>query len=284
MSEPEPATAPTNPRGRSAASWGLSFLWGVNVCLLVGSVVWIAIDPVVARHLAYEQDRLALRSRVELIDLGQVKPQVDPVATDSARARALSIITWLAIGCVAAVGLALVFGPQRHRRLRSWIAFTTLVAVWLGLAVAWRDVAWAGQRYRLSREAASLEPIAAALRERWPQSDGSDVPGLGPFMAYPPGQAKMLMLLHQVRPEGSSNAISAIERSDAGGLRFELADGDAGAWLEWHPAGESPASFRGGLEGAYELVRASDLGDGWYLARYRVPAVGEGTAAPSPAP
>ena len=265
-------TASASSRGRSAASWALSFLWALNICLLVGSVIWIAIDPVVARHLAYEQDQLALRSRVKLIDLGHVKPQVDPVATDSAHARALTVIAWLAIASVAAVGLALVFGPQRHRRLRSWIAFTTLVAMWLGLAVAWRDVAWAGQRYRLSREAASLEPIAAALRERWPLNDGNDVPGLGPFMAYPPGRAKMLMLLHQVRPEGSSNAISAIERSDAGGLRFELADGDAGAWLEWHPAGEKPASFLGGLEGAYELVRASDLGGGWYLARYRAPA------------
>jgi hypothetical protein len=270
--EAEQSSKPVTTRRWLSASLGFSLLWSLNVLLLIGSVIWIAIDPVVARHLAYEQDQLALRSRVELIDLGQVKPQVDPVATDSAHARALSIIAWLAAGCVAAVGLALVFGPQRHRRLRSWIAFTTLAAVWLGLAVAWRDVAWAGQRYRLSREAASLEPIAAALRERWPLNDGSDVPGLGPFMAYPPGQAKMLMLLHQVRPEGSSNAISAIERSNAGGLRFELADGDAGAWLEWHPAGEKPASFLGGLEGAYELVRASDLGDGWFLARYSVPA------------
>jgi hypothetical protein len=25
----------------------------------------------------------------------------------------------------------------------------------------------------------------------------------------------------------------------------------------------------GGLEGAYELVRFSELGDGWYLVRYR---------------
>lgn len=273
-------TATPISRVRSTASWGVSLLWALNVALLVGSVAWIAGDPVVARHLAFEQDRLAQQHRIELIDLGHANAQADPVATDSGHARALTAIAWLAVFSVATVGIALLFGPQRHRRLRSWIAFTTLVAVWLGLAVAWRDVAWAGQRYRLGREAASLEPIAAALRERWPLNDGSDVPGLGPFMAYPPGQAKMLMLLHQVRPEGSSNAISAIERSDAGGLRFELADGDAGAWLEWHPAGEKPASFLGGLEGAYELVRASDLGDGWYLARYRVPGSGTSTAAP----
>ena len=87
-----------------------------------------------------------------------------------------------------------------------------------------------------------------------------------------------------LRPVGSSNAISAIERSDAGGLRFELADGDAGAWLEWHPAGEAPASFVGGLQGAYELVRASDLADGWFLARYRVPGSSQGTPSPNAAP
>jgi hypothetical protein len=253
------------------ASWGLSFLWALNVVLLIGSAAWIAADPVVARHLAFEQDRLAQQNRIELLDLGHVNTQADPVATDSGHARALTVIAWLALFSVAAVGLALIFGPRRHRRLRSWLAFTALVAVWLGLAVAWRDVAWAGQRFRLGRQVSAVEPLAAALRERWPQSDGSDVPGLGPFMAYPPGAPRMLMLLHQVRPEGSSNAISAIERSDAGGLRFELADGDAGAWLEWHPPGEAPASFFGGLQGEYDLVRASDLGEGWFLARYRVP-------------
>ena len=270
MSAAEPiVTKPVH--GRSAASWALSLLWGLNVLLLVGSIAWIVVDPVVARHLAFEQDRLATQSRIELIDLGHAKTRVDPVATDSTHARALTVIAWLAVVCLTAVGLALIVGPRRHRRLRSWLAFTALAAIWLGLAVSWRDVAWAGQRFRLSREAASLEPLAAALRERWPERDGSDVPGLGPFMAYPPGAPRMLMLLHQVRPEGSSNAISAIERSDAGGLRFELADGDAGAWLEWHPPGEAPASFLGGLQGEYDLVRASDLGEGWFLARYRVP-------------
>ena len=274
MTEPDQSASTATPRGRSAASWGFSFLWTLNVLLLVGSIVWIAVDPVVARHLAYEQDQLALRNRIELIDLGHARTPAPPVAIDSHHARALKFIAMAAVVGIVAVGGALLYGPARHRRLRSWLAFTALVAIWLGLAVAWRDVAWAGQRFRLSREAAALEPIAAALRERWPLNDGSDVPGLGPFMAYPPGRAKMLMLLHQVRPEGSSNAISAIERSEAGGLRFELADGDAGAWLEWHPPGEKPASFLGGLEGSYELVRASDLGDGWFLARYRVPATG----------
>lgn len=278
MSEPEQVTAATTPRVRSTASWGLSLLWALNVLLFLGSVAWIAADPVVARHLAFEQDRLAVANRVVLHDLGHASVGADPVATDSSHARALKVIAAVAIVSVATVGLALVFGPQRHRRLRAWLAFTALVAVWLGLAVAWRDVAWAGQRFRLGRQVAAVEPLAAALRERWPQSDGSDVPGLGPFMAYPPGAPRMLMLLHQVRPPGSSNAISAVERSDAGGLRFELADGDAGAWLEWHPPGEAPASFVGGLQGAYELVRASELGDGWFLARYRVP--GAGTLTP----
>jgi hypothetical protein len=261
---------PDAPR-RSTASWGLSLLWALNVVLLLGSIAWIAVDPVVARHLAFEQDRLALRNRIELVDLGHARRSVEPVAADSNHARALTIIAFLAVACVAAVGLALVFGPSRHRRLRSWLAFTALIAVWLGLAVSWREVAWAGQRFRLGRQVAAVEPLAAALRERWPQADGSDVPGLGPFMAYPPGAPRMLMLLHQMRPPGSSNAISAVERSDAGGLRFELADGDAGAWLEWHPPGEAPASFVGGLQGEYELVRASELGDGWFLARYRTP-------------
>ncbi|WP_428306800.1 hypothetical protein [Lacipirellula sp.] len=274
MTEPEQLVAAEPARRRSLASVGFSLLWAVNVALFVGAVAWIAYDPVVARHLAYEQDRLATTHSVVLHDLGHASVPAEPVATDSPHARALTIIVVLAAAGVVAVGLALLFGPQRHRRLRSWLAYTALVAAWLGLAVSWRDVAWTGQRYRLGREVAAIEPIAAALRERWPKADGHEIPGLGPYMAYPPAGPRMLMLLHQVRAAGASNSISAIERSDAGGLRFELADGDAGAWLEWHPAGEQPASFTGGLQGSYELVRSSNLGDGWFLARYRVPAAG----------
>jgi hypothetical protein len=68
---------------------------------------------------------------------------------------------------------------------------------------------------------------------------------------------------------------SAIERSEAGGLRFELAGPEGGAWVEWHPAGERPASFVGGLETRYELARSADLGEGWFVARYRARGAGE---------
>lgn len=250
-------------------SLGLSLLWGLNLCLLLGSVFWIALDPIVSRHIAFEENRLAIAEAMGRTSLAE------PIAQESGRSRALAAIGLLAVGGAAALALSLVFGARQHRQLRSWLAFTALIAGWLGLAVAWRDVAWAGQRWRISQQVAGVEPLAAALRAEWPRDDGSRVPGLGPYMAYPPGNPRMLLLLHQVRPKGSSNTISAVERSDAGGLRFELADGDAGAWLEWHPAGQRPASFVGGLEGAYELVRFSKLGDGWYLVRYRPTADGK---------
>lgn len=251
------------------ADAGLTLLWAANIALLLGGVAWIAIDPVVSRHIAFEENRLAIAEA-----MGRTSA-AEPISQESAHARALTIIALSALVAVAAMGLSLLLGPRQHRQLRSWLAFTALVAAWLGLAVAWRDVAWAGQRWRISQQVAGVEPLAAALRAEWPRDDGSRVPGLGPYMAYPPGNPRMLLLLHQVRPKGSSNTISAVERSDAGGLRFELADGDAGAWLEWHPAGQRPASFVGGLEGAYELVRSSELGDGWYLVRYRPTADGK---------
>ena len=67
-------------------------LWAFNVALLLGSVVWIAADPVVARHLAFEQDRLALANRIVLHDLGHASVGADPVATESSHARALTVI------------------------------------------------------------------------------------------------------------------------------------------------------------------------------------------------
>ncbi len=80
----------------------------------------------------------------------------------------------------------------------------------------------------------------------------------------------MLLLITPWRPTDNMQT-PAIERSDAGGLRFELVRRGSSAWLEWHPAGEQPASFTGGLEIPYDLTRASPLGNGWYLTTYRTP-------------
>jgi hypothetical protein len=173
------------------------------------------------------------------------------------------------LGSLLAIAAALFFGPHQHRRTRSWLAFTALIALWLTLVIGWRDVAWAGQRWRIGRQVAALEPVAAQLRKSWPDNDGQ-LPLLGPFMAYTPPDPQSLLLLKRTPLPNSKVTFTTIERSPAGGLRFEFADDETGAWLEWHPPSEAPASFTSDLETRYELVRSSPLGDGWYLTRYAV--------------
>ncbi|HYO23955.1 MAG TPA: hypothetical protein VEQ85_03315, partial [Lacipirellulaceae bacterium] len=65
--------------------------------------------------------------------------------------------------------------------------------------------------------------------------------------------------------------VAAIERSLAGGQRFELEGVERGAWLEWHPAGEGPTSFVGGLGTPRGLTRTKALGNGWFISRYDSP-------------
>jgi hypothetical protein len=154
-------------------------------------------------------------------------------------------------------------GAETHRRLRSWFAFTMLVAAWLTLLVGWRELAWQGQRMRLWSDLNEFKTIATKLQADWPAADGKQE-GLGTFMAYPQGKPRMLMMLNS----DTSPSVSAVERAD-GALAFEFAGDSDGTWLEWHPPGSAPRNFTGGLEGEYDLRRVSPLGDGWYLVRYR---------------
>jgi gas vesicle protein len=47
------------------------------------------------------------------------------------------------VGLGGAIGVfaGLFLGPRSHRRLRSWLAFTVLVAAWLTLFVSWQELA-----------------------------------------------------------------------------------------------------------------------------------------------
>jgi hypothetical protein len=136
----------------------------------------------------------------------------------------------------------------------------------LGVGTSWPDIAWAGQRYQVGRALEAFEQIAAPLRDHWPADDGA-TPELGAFSAYPLGMPRVLLPL--TTRDAGGLAFAAVERSTTGGLRFQLTENNEGVWLEWHPAGETPASFVGGLETDYELTRSSPLGRGWFLTRYQ---------------
>ena len=178
--------------------------------------------------------------------------------------RLLAGLTIAALATAAGIFIALFAGSHAHRRLRSWFAFTLLVAAWLAVVVGWRELAWQGQRLRLRMDLDTFDTLAHSLRQDWPQTDG-ERSGLGSFMAYPQGTPQMLLVL---KPQ-SDPPVSAVERADDGTLGFELRDDESGAWLEWHPKGSMPQTFVGGLEAEYDLGRAAPLGRGWYLVRYR---------------
>jgi hypothetical protein len=178
----------------------------------------------------------------------------------------LGIVCIVAGQSIFCVALGLALGSGKQRRIGAWFATTALVAAWLTLFIVWPGIAWHGQQWRLSSQVERYAPVAESLRTTWPTEDG-ELPRLGTFMAYPQGQPRMLMLIAQSGDADAARCFS-VERSPAGAIRFELAGSEAGAWLEWHPAGGQPASFTGGLEVPYELERSADLGDGWYATRY----------------
>lgn len=221
-------------------------LWVANLALLAGLVLWIFFDgqfPVAAQF-------------------------VSMAAGHGFQLGWRPIVLWSVI--IAAVAFTLLLsatlfvGSAMHRSLRSWLAFTMLVAAWLTVLVAWREFAWQGQRLRLRATVDQFDAIAKSLRENWPTTDGERA-GLGSFMAYPQGKPRtLMMLISKTDPQ-----IAAIERGADGSLGFEIRGEEPGTWLEWHPADSTPKSFVGGLEAEYEFGRMSPLGRGWYLVRYR---------------
>jgi hypothetical protein len=232
-------------------------LWGLNVALLAALALWIFSDPLFAGTARW------VAARIHLFR-GGIVATVGDVAQVGWRLPTLWAAIVTAIASLLLLGLMLFIGSATHRRLRSWLAYTMLVAAWLTMLVAWREFAWQGQRLRLRSTVNEFDALAKSLRENWPNADGERA-GLGSFMAYPQGTPRMLMMLvSETQPQ-----IAAIERGADGSLGFEIRGEEPGTWLEWHPAGSAPKNFVGGLEAEYDLRRTAPLGRGWYLVRYR---------------
>lgn len=253
----------TAPTASSNVARTLSLLWLVNAASLIAATAWIFLDPRLAPHLAEQEHTLISNFRHATPSLPE------PIDPYDWRWFFRTLITCLALGSLLVLIIALFAGPPERRRVRSWLGLTTLVALWLGLAVSWRDLSWAGTRWRLAQQLEPFERLAAALSNSWPTQDGT-VPGLGQFSAYPARRPRTLLMI-AADPGATHAPIAAVERSTDGALCFQLAGKEAGAWLEWHPAGGRPASFTGGLEDPHELERASPLADHWFATRYALP-------------
>jgi hypothetical protein len=136
------------------------------------------------------------------------------------------------------------------------------------LLIAWPEIYWAGQQRRMMSVLAPVEAMARSLEVNWPREDG-DLPGIGPYLAYPKGGPTTILPLRWITFPGTSLRFTAIERTNDGAIRFELAGAEAGAWLEWRPRDDSPRSFHSGLETNYYVTRGQRLSPRWYLVRYR---------------
>jgi hypothetical protein len=189
-------------------------------------------------------------------------------APDFANRLAMLDVTLLV---VAVSGLelffGLFFGEARQRGLRSWLAVTGLIAVWLTLGFEWRDLQWRGQVHRARPNVAALSALANSLQQSWPTIDG-EMPDLGPFQAYPIAKPDVLLLFSSKQLPGATAPISAVNRSNDGDLRFQLAGDEVGTWLELHPH-DMPGDFVGGLDQKFVLDRAAAVGEKWYLVKYR---------------
>ncbi|MEX2317961.1 MAG: hypothetical protein WD669_12460 [Pirellulales bacterium] len=259
---PKAVSAPLT--GLSLADRVLRAVWCLNIAALVGLCVWAYVDSrfgPAAYYLKADVDwLLGRRSGVAMGRSRFVEPRMH--------------VLWWTLASVGASGLvllgALFVGPRRHRRLWTWLAFTGLLAAWLAVFVTLPEIAWRGQQRRMRAELTGFEALAQSLREEWPRADG-ERPGLGPFMAYPVGKPSMIMLLTTPEVSPSGVSIAAVEHSPQGGLRFQLTGDERGTWLEWHPPGEKPGSFTGGLVDDHMLERIAALERGWFLVRYRRP-------------
>jgi hypothetical protein len=249
--------------GRRGASWIGSLAWGVNMLLLIGLSAWIVRDPRIGPQMAIQWRQLNPQLYRELAGA--------PAITEANRRTATLQV--LRVGAIVSLGVivaALFVGAPQHRRVRSWLALTALVAAWLTVFTIHSSLAWAGQRWRAARQLDAFEAIAAPLRTHWPRKDGI-TDSLGAFNAYPIGKPRILMLLTSPPAAPPGMSFAAIERTGEGALRFDLIGNDNDLWLEWHPAGSLPGPFVGALmvQGSYELEQTAALGQGWYVSRYR---------------
>jgi hypothetical protein len=236
--------------------WFGRVMWGANLLLLVGTLAWMLWDP-----------SFPLLARLLTDNFFRWTSLMSNPPTLGRQLDCLMLLVVVSFLSSIGIFLTLFAGSQRHRSLRTWFAFTFLVAAWLTLFVAWPEIAWQGQRLRVWTRLDGIQRVATELQNNWPTRDG-EMPEVGAFMAYPQDNPRTLMILAESQPP-TNPRFSAIERSDDGTLRFELSGDETGSWLELHPSGSTPESFTGGLENSYSRAKSSPLGNGWYLVRYR---------------
>ena len=187
---------------------------------------------------------------------------------DESRRFAMFVILTLAI--VSAIGWlgVTLFGQLVSRSIRSWMAITMAVAIWMASVGNWHELAWQGENQRAIQYTKHFEGFLSKLRTEWPRKDGQSS-DLGPYLAYNTPASKSLLLLSCPPMPKGVPTFNGVERTPEGGMAFSLVGTDGGDWLEWHTTASQPTSFVTGLQQPLTLRRSSWLGNGWYLVRYK---------------
>ncbi|HEX3600505.1 MAG TPA: hypothetical protein VHU84_10210 [Lacipirellulaceae bacterium] len=248
---------PSVSHGSKFASWLLSGAWLINAGLLLAGYTVVFAYPRSSELI--EEVRAAIAA-----GHWQAEFTADPMPLLCAMAFAL---TTLAVSTLLIAFGGIFVGPARFRSTRMWLLLTALVAGWLGLVMIWPEVYWRGQQHRAERELLSAAKLVASLNAHWPSED-DELPNLGPFMAYPKGDVRVLMPLAGAHFPGTDVWFSTVERTGNDVMRFELAGGESDAWLEWRRDGSVPGDFVGGLETQYTLSKFVRLAPHWFLVRY----------------
>lgn len=237
-------------------------LWLANLALLAILVVWVSIDP--AFEAAVAHGTLIVRAFKEEVKF----PTLQHIGW---RVTLLDIIAYAALLNFGLLAVGAAVGSTAHRRLRNLSGAVTLVGLWVLFAFGHPGLAWWAKAGRLQPDVSRFEAIAAELRNQWPAHDG-ELPQIGAFMAYPVGHPETLVLLTPPEVSSWGTAISAVEHSPRGALRFQLAGVEERDWVEWHPPGSEPTSFVGGLLDVWQVQESMELGHGWHLVRYALRA------------
>ena len=239
------------------------WLWSISAVLLLIAAAWAYSDP----HIDYEvfgSEELAARAAT--IDATM------KFVSGTERGKRWIWMLMISLGAGSSLfllALGLIRGSRKFRSLKSLLVFVTHVCLWVGLLAGLPNISWLGKQSRVTRLLEDFEPIVTELQADWPDDDGRS-PTLGQYMAYPVGQPSTLFLLTPPVFQPSGTKVSQIEGSETGGIRFHLAGSELGDWLEFHPAGQHPESFQGGLQQNFQLIRSQNLREGWFLARYQL--------------
>lgn len=188
-------------------------------------------------------------------------------------ARTLGGLMWLALTLGLFSYSALYWGSSRFRSIRYVGLLCGILAVWLAIFTQWDRIAWLGHRARASAIVEQLAPIAVELHNGWPNRDGrSDA--LGPFMAYPNGSPRTLILLTALPIGNQFGSLAAIDRGKDGHLRFELSRGADSLWLEWSPGqaaldnDKQHSIFANGIGARYQRTDSIPINAHWVVSRY----------------